>query len=161
MTLNQQHQNKRVQGFTLLEIMTVTTILGIVSAFAVPNLQGAKISSNESAVVGSLRSLGTASELFRTRFGSYPGAFTNDGLGDMSNPALQPNPYIDNILGSGQKNNYTFTYTGGAADWDCVATPNDAGAGFRSFYINETGLIRVEADFATNGAATVAHPPLD
>ncbi len=166
MTLIQQHHDKRVQnkrehGFTLIEIMTVTTILGIVSAFAVPNLQGAKISSNESGVVGSLRSLGTSSELWRTRYGTYPGAFGGDGLAIMSDPAVQPAPFVDNILGSGQKSSYLFVYAGAPTAWSCTATPMDAGAGFRSFFIDETGLIRVETDFVTNGAATAAHPALN
>ena len=160
-TTTAQRQNDRVRGFTAVELLTVTTIIGIVSAIAVPNFQGAKITGNETAAVASMRTIASAAENFRTRYGFYPGAVSGDGLADLSDPNADPAPLIDEILGSGQKSGYDFEFSGNFVTWECIATPTESSTGFRSFYLDNTGLCRVEADYATNGAATANSPFLD
>ena len=44
-------------GFTLIELMIVIAIIAIIAAIAIPNLLAAKVSSNETAALASLRSL--------------------------------------------------------------------------------------------------------
>ena len=151
----------RQGGFTLIELMIVVAIIAIISAIAIPSLLNARISGNEASAVSSLRTLGTVSEQYRSRFGEYPGATSADGLGDLSNVALQPAPYIDLQLGGGTKSGFAFTYVGATNTWSCTGDPTNANVGVRSFFIDQSGVIRVEPDFATNGAATVASNALD
>ena len=119
-----------------------------------------RASGNEPSAISTLRTLSTVSEQYRSRFGEYPGAQSGDGLADLANPALQPAPYIDGQIGNGEKNGYRFEYRSTIDAWNCVATPANPQPGVRSFYVDQTGIIREEKDHAANGAATAAHSEL-
>ncbi|MCA8960005.1 MAG: prepilin-type N-terminal cleavage/methylation domain-containing protein [Planctomycetes bacterium] len=140
--------NKRREGFTLIELMIVVAIIAIIAAIAIPSLLAARISGNEASAISSLRTMSTVGEQYRTRFGSY--ATT---LADM-----QTAGYIDNVLGSGSKSGYDFTFTGGATTWSCTADPSIAGrTGERGFFADESGVIR----FVTSGTASATSSPVD
>jgi prepilin-type N-terminal cleavage/methylation domain-containing protein len=47
-------------GFTLLELMIVIAVIMIISSLAVPMMQGAKLTANETAALGVMRSLSTS-----------------------------------------------------------------------------------------------------
>ncbi len=138
--------NKRREGFTLIELMIVVAIIAIIAAIAIPSLLAARISGNEASAVSSLRTLATVGEQYRTRFGSYAST-----LADM-----QTAGYVDNVLGGGAKSGYNFTFTGGATTWSCVAAAiTQGGTGERSFFIDESGVIRFETGV---GAAATSSP---
>ncbi len=48
------------RGFTLVELVTVISIIALLAAIAVPNLIGARIASNESSAIGTLKSIANA-----------------------------------------------------------------------------------------------------
>jgi prepilin-type N-terminal cleavage/methylation domain-containing protein len=53
-------------GFTLIEMMIVIAIVAIIAAIAIPNLLSARLSSNESAAVATLRNIVSAQAQFQT-----------------------------------------------------------------------------------------------
>lgn len=67
--------------------------------------------------------------------------------------------YIDDVLGSGTKSGYAFTYAGSSTDtWNVSAVPTIAGTdGDRGFFVDESGVVR----FDPTVAATSASSPID
>ncbi len=129
------------KGFTLVEIMIVVAIIVLLAAIAIPNLLRARLSANEATAIAAMRTVSTAAESYRAAQ-SPPAYPTNLSALSSANP-----PYIDSVLGSGNKSGYTFTWTGGGTTYEVVAAPQTANVtGVRSFYVDQSGVVRVGTD---------------
>ncbi|MBU1061256.1 MAG: prepilin-type N-terminal cleavage/methylation domain-containing protein [Candidatus Omnitrophica bacterium] len=127
-------------GFTLIEIIIVVAIVVTLATLAIPNVLRARHNANEMAAVASCRVVVTAAQNFYANATphTYPGSFS-DFVAPISDP-----PYIDDVLASGTKQGYNFTYTFiDTESFTLHADPVvDGKTGTRHFYADEVSVIK-------------------
>jgi len=98
--LSERQRRLGLQGFTLIELMLIVTILAIIVAIALPSLLQTRKSANEGAAVAAMRTLSTAELWYRLRnrvYASVPDLVaarclddaweTSSGTGTSSTPS--------------------------------------------------------------------------
>jgi len=135
-------------------VIVLLTVIGGISLDQSRKRQ--RRASNETLAIASLRTLHSAAEVYRINHGQYPNSLADlgpDGEG-----------LIDSYLARGVKFDYVVRYKpvknrrGRIIDFDLTAAPGEWGSdGFRSFYCDQTGVIRVTP---LNKQPTTTDPPI-
>jgi len=148
---------RKQKGFSLIELLIVVAIILIIAAIAIPNLLRARISANESAAVGALRTLNTAQVSYNTNYPSVGFATTLTDLAGTSCAGTAPTSnsacLIDSSLGNGTKSGYLFAISGTSgtpnASYQFVASPVGVNqTGVRYFCSFADGVVRVNPSAA-------------
>jgi type IV pilus assembly protein PilA len=164
---------RKQKGFSLIELLIVVAIILIIAAIAIPNLLRARISANESAAVGALRTLNTAQISYNSTYPTVGFASTLTGLGDggtstncggTTAPTSTSACLIDSALETGTKSGYSFQVTGvtgtPASTYQMIAspiTPNQTGV--RYFCSFADAVVRNNGSTAIT-SCTASVPPL-
>jgi type IV pilus assembly protein PilA len=157
-------RRKQTQGFSLIELLIVVTIILIIAAIAIPNLMRSKMQANEAAAVEALKTLDTSAIMYSTTYGGFPHSISDLGPSGGPNASSSGADLIDSVMATGVKSGYKFTYTVVASDpagnvlsYSITASPVVPGtSGQRSFYTDQSGTIRA----STGGSADSSSTPI-
>jgi general secretion pathway protein G len=113
----------RNQGFTMIEILGVVTIIGILAAIVFSNFSSAKVDTKNKAFKVELEGVQVALELYRVEFDRYPGAINDvvpDFIIDLPGDAGSANESCSLVYQTDYEGSY-YKYTaekchGGASD---------------------------------------------
>jgi prepilin-type N-terminal cleavage/methylation domain-containing protein len=138
------------RGFSLLELLIVVAIILIIATIAIPSLLRSRQAANESAAVGSLKTISTAEVNYQTS--------TLNFYGDL-NMLVSAGMLDSGMLTTRSGYNYSVTLAPSGLDYTVTASANGANNGRYDYYTTPDYVIRYSTD-STRAPASLAGMPV-
>lgn len=146
-------------GFTLIELLIVIAIIGIIAAIAIPSLLRARISANESGMIGDARTVISAEAAYHSANSAFYGdlpclnrpwtCITNYPVGgptfldeQMARPLMTKSGYARSFI---PDTTNAGGLTGAANTYCYQGSPASAQGGVRSFAGDSSGIVYANA----------------
>jgi type IV pilus assembly protein PilA len=149
----------KADGFTLVELLIVTAILGVLAAIAYASVNRAKLAANEASAISSVRAISDGEAVYAASCGASGYA---QNLTDLGTAPAGSVPFIPADLAGGAKTGYNFVLSalnGSATVLPAADTCNGAGAdavdGYHISGVPSTVGVTGQRAFATDNSRTI------
>jgi prepilin-type N-terminal cleavage/methylation domain-containing protein len=137
-----QRRRDRQGGFSLIELLVVISIIMIILFFAGPKLLSILQSSRETGAITAIKTIQTEQFHYQSTFNRFASTLTQLGppaTGGTVGPEAAD--LIPASLATGHASGYLVTMTATPNGYTVLAVPQN-GAGRRTFYSDESGIVR-------------------
>jgi type IV pilus assembly protein PilA len=160
-----KRQPNQDEGFTLVELMIVMSVMLILMVMIIPNAMKMLRSANQTSAVQTMRAIGSAEIQYSSAYPSNGFTCTLSALGGVPGsgaPSAQAAQVLDpNLASTGNKSGYTFAIgnctkvqVNGAdmvTGYQVTAVPNSVGrTGDRGYCMDENNLIKFDPAGGSN-----------
>jgi len=128
-------KKNNIKAFSLVEMMIAVAIIIIIVTLVLPGMIRARMVAYEGSAIANLKIISNACQLYQINNSEFPES--------LSNLAESEPKYLDDVLASGNKSRYHFTYQLTDDGYEIWADPTGFLATFnaRHFYVDTSGTI--------------------